>query len=573
MVHTNLNALSKDAARALLQRQADRIARLRGKDYRCPDLEPWRRQTLRIVERIFGKDSDQVTQFGDVEFGLIAGEIYTTPQEWQKAYDRGLDKTEATLKSFDEELDLLEPIGVITSKTKQGTPSGKDQKWDLFICHASEDKDDVALPLADALIAKGLRVWYDDFELTVGDSLSSKIDEGLAKSSFGVVILSPSFFSKHWTRTELEGLRAKEISSGKTILPVWHNVCREYVLGYSPVLADKLAVSTKDGLNKIVDEVLKAVRKDESFEKRSEKVTPSISGRSVAIRSSREPPKITFVHLILLTYRQLVTKAVLSAFLTAISAALLTTEQFNVVRYPIIAVGCIISLIAIFRNRLLRLIFRERRFDTHCKWTNRLIPPLIAAYSMFLGLLFGSSYLPERAVSGPILAFGFVAIAIGLAIGQILSDKGKASLLFEQCAFEIRSGTDFAQAFVWLDRGLYVLRRILKKYGHSVHLPTVRLGAKLDCTEKREETTILDDLSQAILHVEDPGQLKTVRKIIESLHETGEEAISKGMPPDARLTDYLEYRYLSLRNLYYIVMIISALVGILIAVTSRIPLR
>jgi hypothetical protein len=337
------------------------------------------------------------------------------------------------------------------------------------------------------------------------------------------------------------------------------------------VLADKLAVSTKDGLNKVADEVLKAARKDESFEKRNEKVTPSISGRSVAIRSSREPPKITFDHLILLTNRQLVTRALLSAFFTAISAALLTTEQFNVVRYPIIAVGCIISLIAIFRNQLLRLIFRERRFDTHIKWTNRLIPPLIVAYSMFLGLLVGSSYLPDRAVSGPILAFGFVAVAIGLAIGQILSDKGKASLLFEQCAFEIRSGTDFAQAFVWLDRGLYALLRILKKHGLSLYAPTVRLGARLCCTEKREETKLLDDLSPAILHIEDSGQLQRVKKIIESFHAVAERAISKGMSPQPRLSDYFDYRYLSLRNLQYIAVILSTLVGIAIVVSTRIP--
>lgn len=287
--------------------------------------------------------------------------------------------------------------------------------------------------------------------------------------------------------------------------------------------------------------------------------------------SMSEPPKITFLHLILLTRGQLVTRAALSAFLTAMSAALLTTDQFNVVKYPIIAVACIISLIAICRNRLLRLVFRKRRFDNHYKWTNRLIPPLIAAYSMFLGLLLGSSYLLERAVSGPILAFGFVAIAIGLAIGQVLSDKGKASLLFGQCAFEIQSGTDFVQAFVWLDRGLYALLRVLKKHGVTLYAPTVRLGARLCCAEKREETRLLDDLSLAILHIEDSGQLHSVKKIVESFHETGEEAISKGMSPQPRLIDYFDYRYLSLKNLQYIAVILSTLVGVAILVSTRIP--
>lgn len=130
--------------------------------------------------------------------------------------------------------------------------------WDLFICHASEDNE-IARPLTDALRARGLRVWFDEFTLTVGDGLSRSIDYGLAHSKFGVVILSPSFFGKEWPRRELDGLSAKEVSSGKTILPVWHNVNRDYVLEYSPVLADKLAVSTKLGLSKVVDEILRAV--------------------------------------------------------------------------------------------------------------------------------------------------------------------------------------------------------------------------------------------------------------------------------------------------------------------------
>jgi len=99
---------------------------------------------------------------------------------------------------------------------------------------------------------------------TLGDSLSRKIDEGLANSRFGVVILSPSFFKKEWPRKELDGLTAKEISYGKAILPVWHKVGRDDVLRYSPILADKLAVSTSEGLEKIVAEILRALERAES---------------------------------------------------------------------------------------------------------------------------------------------------------------------------------------------------------------------------------------------------------------------------------------------------------------------
>jgi len=52
-------------------------------------------------------------------------------------------------------------------------------EWDVSISHASEDKDAIARPLVEAPRAKGLRVWYDEFSLKVGDSLRKKIDHGL----------------------------------------------------------------------------------------------------------------------------------------------------------------------------------------------------------------------------------------------------------------------------------------------------------------------------------------------------------------------------------------------------------
>lgn len=71
-------------------------------------------------------------------------------------------------------------------------------------------------PLANALRQKGLRVWYDEFELRLGDSLRRKIDEGIARSVFGIVVLSPAFFAKKWTncRTCAAARRGTESSRG-----------------------------------------------------------------------------------------------------------------------------------------------------------------------------------------------------------------------------------------------------------------------------------------------------------------------------------------------------------------------
>ncbi|HEX6372144.1 MAG TPA: toll/interleukin-1 receptor domain-containing protein [Longimicrobium sp.] len=132
--------------------------------------------------------------------------------------------------------------------------------WDVFISHASEDKETVARPLTRRLMDAGVQVWLDAHTLTLGDSLRGKIDEGLAGSRYGVLVLSPSFFAKQWTRQELDGLLAREEAQGKVVLPVWHQVTQADVALRSPILASRLAVSTADGLDRVVGEVLRVVR-------------------------------------------------------------------------------------------------------------------------------------------------------------------------------------------------------------------------------------------------------------------------------------------------------------------------
>src|SRR6266542_1724069 len=117
--------------------------------------------------------------------------------------------------------------------------------YDAFISHESEDKKVFVKPLADALNSMDYRVWYDEFELRVGDSLRQSIDQGLVNSRFGIVVLSPAFFAKNWPQYELNGLTAREMDGHKVILPIWHMVNRDDVLNYSPALADKVALSTR----------------------------------------------------------------------------------------------------------------------------------------------------------------------------------------------------------------------------------------------------------------------------------------------------------------------------------------
>lgn len=128
--------------------------------------------------------------------------------------------------------------------------------YDVFVSHASEDKDEVATPLAEALRDRGLRVWLADFELRIGDSLRQKIDRGLASSRMGLVILSRAFIAKGWTNYELDGIVTRAVSGEQVLLPVWHNITKEEVVAFSPSLANRVARSTATvTLAEIADEI------------------------------------------------------------------------------------------------------------------------------------------------------------------------------------------------------------------------------------------------------------------------------------------------------------------------------
>ena len=133
--------------------------------------------------------------------------------------------------------------------------------YDLFICHASEDKNSFVRPLADALRTENVEAWYDEFSLKLGDSIRRSLDKGLKQSRFGVVVLSKAFFKKEWPQYELDGLAEREMRGrDKVILPIWHGVTHDDILAYSPSLAGRKAVSSNQGLKKVVDEILDVVR-------------------------------------------------------------------------------------------------------------------------------------------------------------------------------------------------------------------------------------------------------------------------------------------------------------------------
>ena len=118
------------------------------------------------------------------------------------------------------------------------------EEYDVFISHASEDKEGIADALFYELESRGVKVWYDAMSIQWGDSLRSKIDDGLRNSRFGIVILSNDYIRKGWTQYELDGLFQREMTDGKTILPIWHKITKDEVQLFSQTLAGRKALNT-----------------------------------------------------------------------------------------------------------------------------------------------------------------------------------------------------------------------------------------------------------------------------------------------------------------------------------------
>jgi hypothetical protein len=132
-----------------------------------------------------------------------------------------------------------------------------------FICHALEDHK-IARKIANGLSERGVRVWFDEYVLRVGDSIRQKIDDGLRKSRFGVVLISKVFFDKGWANYELDGLLQKHMvlsaQGGRVVLPVWLDVNYQQVMDRAPSLAAIYAARLADGIEKVIQDLLWAMR-------------------------------------------------------------------------------------------------------------------------------------------------------------------------------------------------------------------------------------------------------------------------------------------------------------------------
>ena len=139
-------------------------------------------------------------------------------------------------------------------------PPSPEREWDVFVSYAGEDRA-TASELAAELEALDISPWFAETELTIGMGLRRSIDYGLAHSRFGVVLMSHDFFRKPWPQRELDGIVGLQVAGRQRVLPIWHGLSHDDMLGYSPTLADTIAARTSDStIKEIAAAIARVVR-------------------------------------------------------------------------------------------------------------------------------------------------------------------------------------------------------------------------------------------------------------------------------------------------------------------------
>jgi hypothetical protein len=175
-------------------------------------------------------------------------EIVPVVREELIAYKESSGKIDKV--SIEEEVSLSPDYGSSADLDRLHNVSMHTRRT-VFISYASKDRDFVERLAAD-LRNSGARVWFDQWEIKVGDSITQKINEGIRDNDYLAVVLSPDSVASHWVRKELNAAMMKELNSRSVVvLPILYSDCT-----IPSLIADKryadFRTDYKAGLSEIV---------------------------------------------------------------------------------------------------------------------------------------------------------------------------------------------------------------------------------------------------------------------------------------------------------------------------------
>jgi hypothetical protein len=109
--------------------------------------------------------------------------------------------------------------------------------------------------MAKYMLKSGATIFYDEYSIKLGDSLTQKINQGLQNAKFAIIILSEAFFQKNWTQAELQSIYTLHVSDHLRLIIIYHGISNEDVRRRYPLLSDIYSVSSDRGVEGVVGKI------------------------------------------------------------------------------------------------------------------------------------------------------------------------------------------------------------------------------------------------------------------------------------------------------------------------------
>lgn len=99
-----------------------------------------------------------------------------------------------------------------------------EEEWDIFICHSSFDKEDVAEPLANCMKEMGVKAFYDKNSIPKTADSDLDIVKALDNSQIGVVIYSENFLKSPYSISERSIIYKGKIKGLNDVFPIYYQI-------------------------------------------------------------------------------------------------------------------------------------------------------------------------------------------------------------------------------------------------------------------------------------------------------------------------------------------------------------
>jgi CheY-like chemotaxis protein len=124
----------------------------------------------------------------------------------------------------------------------------------VFISYSSKDRP-FAEKLAAKLLDHGWQVWYDQWEIKVGDSIIERIEQGITSSSYLIILLSEASVTSKWVQEEIHAAFVRQLEGKESkVLPALIEDCN-----IPPFLRSKKYADFRSSFDEGIQQIVMAI--------------------------------------------------------------------------------------------------------------------------------------------------------------------------------------------------------------------------------------------------------------------------------------------------------------------------